>query len=362
MRRAFTLVELLIAVGLLVFVGMSVAWMLSGAMRTWQRGSRLFRVQIKARRIFNYLTKDLAMVHAGPVEQFGRTVTPSFLCDFDPAFNTQRLRLIRAYPIEEGPLPQEAGNLLKARGRIDGVNDALEALRGDLLPTGGLCEVAWIHTGSASKQPFRLYRAMQSPPGGSRSLFGKAVSLDERFCEVADGILIFGLQFWSIVTKRWEQAMPRWNTPKSGPLLWWDSTLSTRDPFELDKDAYRLADRPDSADNPEDDVYPLCMRVVLVMAEYGDGVVCRLSHGMTAESKSMVVDNPDRLRGRRYLLVDNEIMELKSVSGSRVLLKGRGLFGSQPQSHRRGASVRTGPHFVRVIPLLCGIEDWNPPK
>ena len=362
MRRAFTLVELLIATGLLVFVGMAVAWMLSGAARTWQRGSRLFQVQVKARKILAYLERDLALLHVGPVERHGRTVTPRILCDFDPNFNTQRLRLVRAYPLEEGRLPQAAGELLKPRGRIDGIDDAIEALRGDLLPTGGLCEVAWLHTGAASSNPFRLFRAMTAPPGGSNSLLAQNITLDERFCQIADGVLIFGLQFWSCVTKSWEQATPRWNAPKSGPLLWWDSTRAMQDPFELDEDAYRLADRPKSASDPEDDIYPFCVRVVVVLAERGGGVVCRLRRRMSGETNCMDVDDASGLRGRRYLLVDGEIMEIKEIRGRRVVLKARGLFGTQSVEHRAGAPVRTGVHFARVIPLACGVEDWAPPK
>jgi len=361
MRKGFTLIELLIAVGLLMFVGMAVAWMLSSAARTWQRGDRLFRVQVKARRIMGYLERDLEMLFVGPLERYGRTATPRLLCDFVPNLGTQRLRLIRTYPLEESPLAQDAGSLLLPRGRIDGIDDSLEALRGDLLPTGGLCEVAWLHTGFNSQQPFRLYRALVSPPGGAKSLFRNA-SLDERFAEVADGVLIFGLQFWSSVTNTWEQFEPRWNAPKSGPLLWWDSTRAASDPFQLSKEAYHLADRPQSANEPEDDIYPLCVRVVLVMAERASGVVTRLTRGISEDGDSIYVDDPKNLRGRKYILVDGEVMEIKRTKGRRVLLKARGLFGTEPAAHKKGAPVRTGAHFVRVIPLPCGVEDWAAPK
>jgi len=361
MRRGFTLIELLIAVGLLLFAGMAVAWMVSSAVRTWRRGDRLFRVQVKARRIMRYLERDLQMLFVGPLERYGRTVTPRLLCDFDPSLGTQRLRLIRTFPLEENPLAQEAGSLLLPRGRIDGINDSVEALRGDLLPTGGLCEVAWLHTGSNSRQPFRLYRAVVSPPGGRNSLFRNA-RLDERFVEVADGVLIFGLQFWSSVTNTWEQFEPRWNAPKSGPLLWWDSTRAAPDPFQLSKEAYRIADRPESADEPEDDIYPLCVRVVVVMAERGGGAVTRLARSVGEDAGSIYVEDPKPLRGRKYVLVDGEVMEVRRIEGRRVLLKARGLFGSEPAAHRRGTPVRTGVHFVRVIPLPCGVEDWAAPK
>ena len=99
-----------------------------------------------------------------------------------------------------------------------------------------------------------------------------------------------------------------------------------------------------------------------MIAERAGGTVTRLIRSIREDAGSLYVENPKPLRGRKYVLVDGEVMEVRRIEGKRVVLKGRGLFGSEPAAHRSGTPVRTGVHFVRVIPLPCGVEDWAAPK
>jgi len=382
-RRGFTLLEMIIAIGLLLFIGLTVSAMLASAVKMWRSGRRRALVVDRANAVFATLQDDFRSIFLGYPLRRGRTVWPRFYCDFHPRYLTQRLILVRTLPIEGDYLAQQAGSYLKPEGdeHIDGRDDAYEAVHGKLLPTSGLMEVAYFHKRdlkSRSDDGFSLWRAVNSPPGVN-SLFALSADWGEtggsgsggsgpRFERMADGVLLFAFQFWSTHTNTWDDSEPPLFEPekgkKSGPLLWWDSARAADSPFESDpvKGEYRLDRGGRSLADTHDDTLPRAVRVILVMAEDGDGRVARLERRLEPDSRRMTVDDGFAIPyGIRYLMVGEEWVEVEKVDGNVIRLKGRGLFGTGARDHRPRTAVRAGTTFVRIFRMPAVMDDWTRP-
>lgn len=176
-RRAMTLLEILVAMGILVGLGLSLMLVLRGGLATWTKGEARRESSQVAQIIFSMLREDLSSAYLdrptlgrpGPVET-------RLIGDFDQvqlskssAVLRQRLFLTRTIKAEsENPVTGSAGSSLHARGVVDFHLDRQEALSSNLRATGGLMEIGWV-LGYEKRRT--LYRLVRSPIGGPWSLF-----------------------------------------------------------------------------------------------------------------------------------------------------------------------------------------------
>jgi len=85
----------------------------------------------------------------------------------------------------------------------------------------------------------------------------------------------------------------------------------------------------------------------------------RLTRLFTNEETTMVVGDGSRLpEPGSMLLVDEEWMLLRSVNGSRASVQ-RGRRGTRPTAHKPGTMVHHGSRVVREIPIAGLREDWD---
>lgn len=206
--RSFTLLELLIAIGILVMLGTGLMIALRGGLNTWTQGEARRESSQLAQTIFTALREDLngATIFR---ERLGKStdVEARMLCDFDvlrqrqgeAVTDTQRQRLFLVRTIRgeaENPITGIAGTTLNATGSVDLHGDQDEALEGDLRATGGLMEVAWI---LGQRKPRQLYRAVRSPIGGKLSLLNWDSLPPQRLDARRDAVMVnFGNKLLSL--------------------------------------------------------------------------------------------------------------------------------------------------------------------
>src|SRR5262245_42151231 len=123
--RGYTLTELIIAMGLLVFLGSGLATLLKYGVEAWHTAERRGKIHDAARAILERLAEDLRSTqvrsHAADADAWVR-----FLCDPDPT-GRQRLRLVRTNAGEAADsILREGGRYLAVRtpAAADGHEDA----------------------------------------------------------------------------------------------------------------------------------------------------------------------------------------------------------------------------------------------
>lgn len=178
--RAFTLLELLVSMGILVGLGLALIIILRGGLATWTKSEARRESSQVAQVVLTALREDLqsATVYR---ERLGGTdtVQTKMIGDYEAvrhqegkaAVTTvrQRLFLVRTIKAEsENPITGIAGSTLLASGTIDLHKDKDEASNQNLRPTGGLMEVGYV---LGADDAGTLYRMVRSPIGGATSLF-----------------------------------------------------------------------------------------------------------------------------------------------------------------------------------------------
>lgn len=179
-KRAFTLIELVVSMGIFAMLGAALMLVLRGGLATWNKGEARRESSQVAQSIFTMLREDFQSVTIYR-QRLGKSglVETKLLCDFEIAHATyggasiqtyrQRLFLTRSLKAEsENAVTGLAGTALHATGYVDFHNDSQEALSQNLRATGGLMEVAYLRAGQHSDV---LYRAVRSPIGGPLTVF-----------------------------------------------------------------------------------------------------------------------------------------------------------------------------------------------
>jgi type II secretory pathway pseudopilin PulG len=197
-KAGFTLLELMVSMGIMIALGASLMIVLRGGLNTWTTGEARRESSQIAQVVFSALREDLqcATIHR---QRLGKTgpVDGRMISDFDQAqkrrgsavINTmrQRLFLVRTIKAEsENPITGNAGSSLNATGVVDLHDDKAESLYRELKSTGGLMEVGYVMGVGNTRV---LYRMVRSPIGGDHSLFNYDVLPDQLQDELRDKIV-----------------------------------------------------------------------------------------------------------------------------------------------------------------------------
>ncbi|MEM7306030.1 MAG: prepilin-type N-terminal cleavage/methylation domain-containing protein [Planctomycetota bacterium] len=343
--RAFTLVELLLALSLLSILVVALVNLIDTSLRIWGRTESERDLVEVSSAVLELLSSDLTSIEAGPRgDLLADWTTVDLDRDASPGTPMMRLRMVRRateaelyrlgdlgrehdlleiawalLPNSEGT-PGEAGSIgLLFRGeRLVGADDTKSILADD------------------------FFNAVGKPPAGSMSL-------------VTGGILWFELDFatqTSVVNDGWTVG----DKPEDCATSW-DAWVRGR------PDVSRVFLNEPGAGMPAADDLPILPRRVKIKMEVeriGD-LKRRARLGTTVETEAVMISigDPDRapVEGQ-MVLVDEEWMEVQAVSGTTLHVR-RGARGTTPRQHDRGAVVHHGWEVEREVPIPLYREDWN---
>ena len=360
-KRGLTIIELVVAVGLLALLMASVFAVMRGFIGVWDKSeSRRARVE-ESSAIGELLARDLAAVDGGGRGDF-LAEWVLFDTNADDAVDTlwPRLRFVRH---------ASAAELAR-----------LQARSTEKLPDQGLLEIVWVVVPAykGKKEIDRWSEGLllrgehiaqardeaNAVPSANRDLS----FFDTRFFsksgeptpgvlnEVTGGLLWFGFEFATQTTSlgegwhlgdqlsdaatswdAWRKARPNatvhtWNEPGAGmPKAKKRALLPRRVRLELEFERPREAQRR-----------------------------TRLAEVLPLGANTMLVDDEKRLptTAGAFVKIDGEWMKLSSVTGRSVGVQ-RGMRGTRAANHERGARVHFGETYLREIPIRLSQEDWD---
>jgi len=360
-RRGLTVVELVIAVGLLALLMLSVFGVMRGFIDVWNKSEvRRARVE-EASAVAELLASDLMQLDGGPRGDL-LAEWVAFDTNGDSATDAFWPRLI---------LVRHASVADLAR---------VQLRSGEATPDQGLIEVAWVLVPAfkGSSEPDRRSEGLVLrgerivPPRaapGAVALPGAPLSyFDEKFFaangqpvpgaldEVSSGILWFGLQFatqttsleggWKLGDRlahaatswdAWRKQRPDaglhvWNEPGAGmPKAKSRALLPRRVRLELEFERPREAQRR-----------------------------TRLSETLPMEGNTMLVEDPERLPKSvgAFVKLDGEWLRIAGANGRTISVQ-RAMRGTRAANHERGSRLHFGETYVREIPIRLSQEDWD---
>jgi len=392
----YTLMEILIAMGILVTLGGGLVSLLGHGVSVWNTAEKRGRVYETARALLERIAEDL---RGAAVRRDESRVLARFLADEDPS-GRQRLRFVRATSSESSdPVLRQGGRFLgpRAPALYDGFDDASEGASGTLRPAGGLMEVLYLL--DPRPEGRSVWRGVRAPPGGPDSLFidanveeeaspsrsaapapaaakkeavpakegaapGKTVVLERFYLEdvaavVADDIIHLGFRFWTQATNTWDDVPPlddpRRPDAKSGPSSFWDSTRAVLAiPAGREEGSWRPV--PGSIEDPSDDVFPERVEVTVVIGEEEMLFGPRLAETLGEKDRALTLTAPLALPDAptdRFVLVGGEWVQIESVEGLRLVVtaSGRGARFTKAARHDSGTRVEAGLTFRRVVEI-----------
>ena len=398
----YTLLEVVIAVGILTLLGSGLATLLTQGISIWRRAENRGRVYDQARILLERMAEDIrssvVLSDSGGGDAWVR-----FICDEDLQ-GRQRLRFVRTISAETSDAILRHGGKtlsLKSPAVYDGNNDSKEARHGRLGAPGGLMEVIYLRDPRLSQT--YLWRGFRSPVGGMRSLVNKEVPGEEKLADLADviidlekkalgvamtgeeqethldreaqalddfewnmeqlgrpltdGVLFLGFSFWGPTTNTWDESEKPLQVVggrrSSGPLFHWDSTRAILNWTGGDSDEFMFRSSDGSLTDSSDDIFPEQVEITLVLRDDNSEsfyLLDRISKGDQSFRVSKSFSLPEN-EADRYLLVGGEWMYMRDVNGTRVTIEsyGRGRRGTEATSHLQGERVDLGATFRRVV-------------
>jgi len=362
-RAGLTLIELLLALGIFAFLVLALFQILDRSLSLWRRAETRRGLLGQAATVSELLARDLAGLEGGARGDL-LAEWVAFDTDGDGVEDSKwpRLRFVRqASASDILRLPGE-------RGEAPLAEDGVTALpRFD----AALTEVLWLLVPASLSEPdaraegtiWRGERAISdsstksffAPDFFGRSNRPPAGAVEE----VGGGILWLGVLFatqTSIVHDEWKLA-------ESGDCL--DCAATSWDAWNRARpDAQIHAWNEPGAGMPAVRGRVLLPRRVRFELEL-ERPIDRLRRTKLAQpteigDTAIVVDDPQRIPREEgaYVLVENEWMQVLSLSGSSVAVK-RGERGTKSVSHKAGAMIHYGLRLVREIPIATYREDWN---
>ncbi len=366
-RRGMTLTELLVATTIFVILGGALVTFLRLGLNTYRVGRLRQEAFERSQSILNQIESDLACTFADPSHGRGGRVDVMFLSGYDH-HNRQYLKFVRTLAGEmRHPITQTAGSFTGGQFDIDYVNDKVEMSEGLLRPPGGLQEVAYVFGPEAESQ--MLWRGIKSPIGGDTTLFeegnlyeisddGLRVGL-QRARPLAGGILYLEYNFWDAFTRAWRGLESTDKSAQEGlPRTWWDSTRALLPPGEEEEIYYD----PESRHEWRDDIFPFRVQVTLVLRPARAVQLARLRRAIGEDDDEIWVDNTQGYpeEAFQYVLIDDEWIRYGSKTNRKFSEVVRGVRGTEPAEHERGARVLYGSTFSRVIRIPGGRHsEWR---
>lgn len=354
----FTLIELIIAIGIFLAMGSFIYTFISTGLRIWEEGEGKGAAYEAVQGVIEEMTDDLRSVYTGEPLDRHRF---KFLCDTGNAGEegivpVPRLRFVRTLKGEmKNPITREAGTLPGSTGTYDLFQDAEEAQEEGLLPPGGLAEVLYTFDYPKGSEGVGVLRkGIRAPLGGEESFFGEEIFTQAERLSKSTHPLIEGVLYGAFLFERGDG-------PSAEKALYdtWDSTRGILGEGPL---AFPLFKGQNSLNDPRDDIFPKRVEVILVFQEE-QNVQARLLEDLDPQDLVVPVHPIDQFPTSKveqlFVKIDEEWISYQGKDASRLTLLKRGARGTRPSSHRRGAFVRFGRTFSFAVRIPCYRECWN---
>ena len=394
-ERAFTLLEVLIAMSLFTVVGFAVVVLMKAGVDMWIGGTTISQQEDRLEQSLPRLEDDVRMVsvpaQADLIPFDPQNPDPKEEPSPLPAIN-RMVSGVHPYKIGERTVPsrywafvreigpreldayvRRAGTSPEADAYIDGKNDEQEFKDKKHKATGGLMEVLWIYVPDEERVGVGdLCRAFRSPIGGRETLLdpGNHADLEVVRTKIApepiqSNVLHFDIWFWAEFTTSWEGDLTQTQRPlagqdgkvrkfSSGPSYTWDSTRAL-----LPKKEFRMAKGPQSIGFTSDDIWPRKVRVRVAVVEEDT----ELAKGIGEGEREFTVVSTDFAVGRGdiandYFKIGDEWIQ---VSGrdvrqhDRFLVMDRGALGTNAVAHGRDNTV----HYGRMMDFVLSIPSFR---
>ena len=350
-RRAFTLMELLVAMAVFTLLGMGATAFLLMGLKAWRVAESRRDAAERAELVFRCLRADLACLFADSQSAPGRAILFS---DYDKA-GRQRLYFTRSLP-PAGADPRMAygGETMFVRDEIDGLRDLTFLRRGELAPPGDLLSVSYVLSGDE-----KLYRSIRTPVRD----YGKIAAEVERKGSwvLAEGVMHIEFNFWSYRTRRW-----RPEKGLVGPSYFWDSTMGLgKEPATAAEAKTRFVfTGTGSVEDPRDDCFPRLVEVKLVLTLPFVHRSAALLEDISALDTDLPVEwvgnYPDG-PGENFVKIDDEWISYRRINENGTGFVGvvRGRRNTKPSAHKAGALLRYGVSFRMVVRPATGREPWR---
>ena len=345
-QQGLTLIEILVALGIFVMLGSGLVMFLRDGISTWQIGESRREGIERAEAILEPMCADLRSLFTQPDPgPGGGYVDVLLLCDRD-ANRRSRLRMVSVLDEEtRNPISRIAGSLTGGLADIDYRNDSMEARLGILRAPGGLCEVSYSMGPEQASEV--LWRGFKSPIGGEGSLFEDANLAPDvdgtpmRSRPVADGVLYLQWSFWGGDRRHWDRGKPQ------APITFWDSTRGILEP---DRDSGISWDAG-SRDDPEDDVFPDTVEVLLVLRPARSLALGRLTIDLDERSRTIPVDSTAQypMGADNYIRIDSEWIRVGRIDSDAFHGCDRGVRGSLATTHQRLRPVVHGSTYHKTV-------------
>ncbi|MEZ5993165.1 MAG: prepilin-type N-terminal cleavage/methylation domain-containing protein [Planctomycetota bacterium] len=358
-RSGFTLIEMMVSVGILLVLGVMLIGFLRGALNMTRSGTARGQQFETAQTVLRVAEEDFSQVLGLPAHPDGPADDPAFVVMEDP-YGRQMVAFTRAWGEEQSTL---AGYDSGRGGTEQGYSDDFTGrnVRTAMRASHGAIEVVYLL--EPTRAGTNLYRAERSPPDPANGLITKVASwcaqyqgsdgddltpmadlqnpdgpfamngeaLWTQFELVAENVLCFAVECWD----DWQGRTSTWNAGSNGPVASW--SISQR-----------------SAPGQ----YPLPRAIRLTLVVAAEGTLrneTQLTGALSDADNSVYVDNadgfPDVRSPSAYLRVNGEMIAYASRSGRTFGSCVRGTLGSRRQQHNAGSVVQAGELFQRVIQL-----------
>lgn len=368
----FTLLEIIVAMGIFVILGAALITILRQGLDLWREGEARKETYERANFILSYIREDLINTYSGS----GEPNPVRFLCDLEPAsvergVQRQRLRFVRTRKGEsQHPVGGQGGMIIESTDYYDHFGDVSEMREGTLRAGAGLEEVIYLL--DPDPEETTLWRGIRSPPGGEGSFLDpmglRKLYVEDHCQPLATGVLYLEFRFWTQFTRTWDDGFyprlyPHDEETRSGPALIWDSTRGLFPPEAgIGKGDFRVVLGPESLYDTADDIFPRQVMVVLVMEA---ATPVTLAQGISKDSTRIPLVGSSRIPGAapRYVRIDREWIGYDTIEKGRLILgdagRQRGARWTRPASHRKGAEVQVGRTFTLVVRIPAYRDDWN---
>ncbi|HED65711.1 MAG TPA: hypothetical protein ENJ09_09175 [Planctomycetes bacterium] len=363
-RSAFTLVELLLALGLLSILTLALVQLLDTSLGIWRRAETGRDLAEIGGAALDLIARDLRTLEGGPR---GDLVADWKRFDLDRDGNASlalpRLRLVRQ---------ADAADLLRA-----GAQEAVDASQADSLESGGgalevdphakgVLQVVWMLVPSRSSAPDE--RALSELVRGERRLEDEGLDFfDPGFFAtggkppagsvelVTGGVLWLEFLFaakTSVIEDGWNVGTGLADCSQSWDA-WGRERPDTEETF-LNQGAAGMQSAPDHA------ALPRRVRIVLEIERPRDlRARTRIESALDAEINELAVGDERRLPGPGgFVLIDEEWMEILSTGRGYAIVK-RARRGTRATLHDAGALIHHGERLVREVPIATAREDWK---
>lgn len=367
-RTGLSLIEVVVSLGIFVMLAAFMFLAVKEVVGSWKVSERRRALYEKAAGVVDILADDIRV--AATLEPVGATdVKCKFISDFTgDSANPKQQRLMFVRTFEAGPERAMVGNagggransaVFRAPGdtsdpQNDGPmapgNASYDGLKtGDFKALGGMAMIAYFVKDKT------LYRGIKAPVEGPLT----AIATPGASQAIATDVLYLGFDYWGQDTQDWDDPPARDVTKNTGPHRIWDSTRGiTATPLN-----HFFLHRPGSLDDSADDVFPRKVRVTVVV----DSPMPRCVHTRLLDNigDGDTTIDVDDVRGfadgddeDSYLLIDDEWMHFTKREDGVFHVDKRGARNTPPREHKRGATVRTGKVFQRVVFIPNWREDF----